>query len=88
MLVPPVSREEFTVQFVLMLKMGMLIMMLGESIEWTFANWVEPSVFYKQIDEKQIETKECASKTAVLAMGKKLEVLLKDRKDKRADINK
>lgn len=79
LLVPPVGREDFLSQFVLMANLGLLVAMLGEAIEWAFANIIKPTVFFEQLDDKNIRTKDNGSKTANLAMAAKLGKLMGER---------
>jgi hypothetical protein len=80
LLVPPVSRNEFLVQFVLLVNLGLLVGILGQTIEWTFANRVKPTIFWELVDDQNIKLIDNESKRANLAMADKLSQLLAVRK--------
>lgn len=77
-LVPPVGRDNFLVQYTLIVNLGMLISTMGQAFEWTFANFFDPEVFWEKIGEKNLQQKDAPSFQAIREMTKKYEEKLND----------
>lgn len=67
-LVPPIGRDNFLVQYTLIVNLGILISTMGQAFEWTFANFFEPEIFWKKIGKKELHRIEAPSFQAIREM--------------------
>lgn len=78
LLVPPIGRSDFKVQFVLLLNLASLVALLGEVIEWVFARLIPPRIFW-ELEGERLKSKKCPAKEALKEMAEKLESILPPR---------
>jgi len=88
LLVPPIGRNEFLVQYVLGLHLAMLSSTLGHVIEWTFANSVNPVVYWEKVKAGELLSKKNLSTKAILELSAKVEELVKDKTPEHPPKNK
>ena len=77
LLVPPIGRNDFILQFILCCKMGMLVSTLGQAIEWAFANYFAPNVFWEIVENNNLKRKNAPSFEAIQRMKQILEDRMK-----------
>lgn len=76
-LVPPAGRDNFLVQFTLIVNLAMLMSTMGQAFEWTFANFFDPEIFWERLGEKELKRKNAPSFQAIQEMTAVYEAKLK-----------
>lgn len=78
-LVPPIERENFLIQFTLIMNLSTLMAMMGKVFEWAFANRFEPSIFWTLEGDKHIRVKAPPNAKALEEIAKIYTEKLKER---------
>lgn len=80
MLVPGIDQEQGRTFSIVANITALSALMLGESLEWCFAKYIDDFTFWEKLDSTHIKTKPNDLKSLALSLSKDLEQLLKLKK--------